>query len=360
MSRINKIRAALKTAKIDAFVVTYLPGIRYLTGFSGSNATLIIQPNKLTFITDGRYEEQIKTELFDLANLKKIVERDVWKVVKDNNLFKSAQTIGFQSVHATYASVETMKKELKELKLKFKPVGNIVENVTMIKTPDEVANIKKAADLAAKVYDYILGFVKPGMRETEIAAEISYVGRKFGSEGDAFDIIVASGERGALPHGRASDKKVKKGELITLDFGCIYNGFNSDMTRTFALGKPGKFQKEIFDLVLRAEIAGIEAVKAGINIRALDAVSRKIIEDAGYGKEFNHSLGHGLGIDVHESPGLSFRAPEKDVLLENSVITIEPGIYVAGKCGVRVEDDVLVTKNGCEILTTAPKELIVV
>lgn len=355
MDRIKALRSLLRQHNVDAFIVTHLPHIRYLTGFSGSNAVLIVMPRSLFFFTDGRYTEQIKTELYPLPRLKTFIERDVWQYVSDNSLLGNVGKVGFEAEHTTFAAVERMKKKLKPAKLV--PLSGLPEEITVPKTADEVQHIKKAADLAARVYDYILNFVKPGMRENEVAAEISYQAKKLGSEGDAFDIIVASGPRGALPHGHASTKKLKKGELVTLDFGCIVNGFNSDMTRTFALGKPKALHKKVFDIVLEAEQAAVAAVRAGINAKELDAVARNIISEAGYGDNFTHSLGHGLGIKVHENPGISFRS-EKTSIPEGSVITIEPGIYISDECGVRIEDDVHVTADGCTVLTTAPRELI--
>lgn len=357
MDRIKQLRSLFKQHNIDAFLVTHLPHIRYLTGFSGSNATLLVLPRALYFFTDGRYTEQIRTELFPLPKLKTFIERDVWQAVRDKGLLAKATRVGFEADHTTFAAVERMKKLLKPAKLF--PQQGLLEQITVPKTDEEVLHIKKAADIAAKVYDYILNFVKPGMRENEVAAEISYQAKKYGSEGDAFDIIVASGPRGALPHGHASTKKLKKDELITLDFGCIVNGFNSDMTRTFALGKPKPLHKKVYDIVLEAEQAAVEAIYAGMNAKELDAVARNIIEKAGYGDNFTHSLGHGLGIKVHENPGISHRS-EKTTIPAGAVITIEPGIYIPDVCGVRIEDDVHVTATGYTVLTTSPRHLLIV
>lgn len=357
MDRLQQLRAKIRANDLDAFIITKLAHIRYLTGFSGSNAVVIIMPRSVYFFTDGRYTEQVKTELLPLPRLKTFIERDVWGYVAKHNLLKDAERVGFEADAVSFATAESIKKTIKPTKML--PFSGWLEEITMPKTDEEAAEIKKAADLTAKVYEYILGFVKPGMRESEVAAEISYQGRKLGAEGDAFDIIVASGPRGALPHGRASDKKLKKGELVTLDFGFTVNGFNSDMTRTFAIGKPKPFDKKIYEIVLEAENAAIDAVHAGVNAKELDAVARRIIENAGYGENFNHSLGHGLGINVHENPGISFRA-DKVSIPEHCVITIEPGIYIPDVCGVRIEDDVRVTATGCTVLTTSPKELIIV
>lgn len=357
MDRLQQVRAKMRTNELDAFIITNLAHIRYMTGFSGSNAVVIIMPRSVYFFTDGRYTEQIKTELKPLARLKTFIERDVWGYVAQHNLLKDAARVGFESDHVSFAVADHIKKTIKPTKLV--PFRGWLEEITAPKTDEEVGHIKAAADITAKVYEYILGFVKPGMREDEVAAEISYQGRKLGAERDAFDIIVASGPRGALPHGRASSKKLKKGELITLDFGFAVNGFNSDMTRTFALGKPKPAHKKVYDIVLEAENAAIAAVRAGINAKVLDAVARDIIANAGFGENFTHSLGHGLGINVHEHPGISFRS-DKVFIQEHCVITIEPGIYISDECGVRIEDDVRVTADGCTVLTSSPKELIIV
>jgi len=357
MDRLQQLRAKIRANELDAFIITSLAHIRYLTGFSGSNAIVVIMPRSVYFFTDGRYTEQIKTELKPLPRLKTFIERDVWGYVAQHNLLKDAVRVGFEADHVSFATADSIKKSLKPIKLL--PCKGWLEQITAPKTDEEAGYIKKAADITATVYDYILNFVKPGMRENEIAAEISYQGRKLGAEHDAFEVIVASGPRGALPHGHASDKKLKKGELVTLDFGFAVNGFNSDMTRTFALGKPKPEHKKIYNIVLEAESTAIEAVHAGINAKVLDAVARDIIEKAGYGENFTHSLGHGLGINVHEQPGISFRS-DKVVIPEHCVITIEPGIYVPDVCGVRIEDDVRVTASGCTVLTSSPKELIIV
>jgi Xaa-Pro aminopeptidase len=264
--------------------------------------------------------------------------------------------LGFQEGYMTVAGLESARKKLK--KVAMEKTGSLVTDLTLAKTPEEIGHIRKAANIAAKVYQEILAMAKPGMRENEIAMEISYLGKKFGSSGDAFDIIVASGPRGALPHGRASTKKLRKGELVTLDFGCIYNGFNSDMTRTFALGKPSDEARKIYDIVLESEQKGVRAARAGITGKALDDVCRDHIVDAGYGEAFGHSTGHGLGIEVHEMPMVSARGEQ--LLAENMVVTIEPGIYLPGRCGVRIEDDVAITPTGCRVLTSAPRELIIV
>lgn len=354
-SRISRLRSELKARSLDAILITHLPHIRYICGFSGSSGVLLVTLKKAYFFTDFRYQEQMAAEL--VPGVEGIIDRAPYERMVADKLVTPGMSIGFQESYMSVGQLETLKKQFK--KIKFEKTGTVVNTLTATKTAEEIANIKKAADIASKVFKDILAIAKPGVRENELAAEMSYLGRKYGSEGDAFDIIVASGPRGALPHGRASTKKIKKGEMVTLDFGCIYNGFNSDMTRTFAVGNPSDEARKIYDIVLRAQKKGVAAARAGITAKALDDACRNVIADAGFGKEFGHSTGHGLGIEVHETPAVAGRST--DVFLEpGNIVTIEPGIYIPNRCGVRIEDDVVINDGGCTVLTKAPKELIIV
>lgn len=354
-SRITRLRSELKARSLDAILITHLPHIRYISGFSGSSGVLLVTLKKAYFFTDFRYQEQMAQEL--VADVKGLIVRAPYETMIADKLLTPGMSVGFQDSYMTVGTLDTVKKQFRKIKLE--KTGSLVNSLTAIKTPEEIASVKKAADIAAKVYKDILGIAKPGLRENELAMEISYIGRRYGSEGDAFDIIVASGPRGALPHGRASTKKIKKGEMVTLDFGCIYNGFNSDMTRTFAVGNPNDEARKIYDIVLRAQKKGVAAARAGITAKALDDACRDVIAEAGYGAEFGHSTGHGLGIEVHEVPAVAARSTE--VLLEpGNIVTIEPGIYIPNRCGVRIEDDVVINDGGCTVLTKAPKDLIIV
>lgn len=354
-SRLRQLRAALKHQELDAVLVTHLPHVRYLSGFSGSSGMLLVTARRAVFFTDFRYQEQAADELE--AGIKASITRNPLDQMLSEKLVERGMSLGFQDAYLTVAALESYKKRLRGVKLR--PTGDMVRDLTMVKTPEEIAKIKKAAQIADKVYKDILGWVRPGMREDQVAAEISYRGRGYGSEGDAFDIIVASGPRGALPHGRASSKKIKKGELVTLDFGCIYQGFNSDMTRTFAVGNPSDQAREIYEIVLRAQKAGVKAARAGMTGKELDDVCRDIITEAGYGDQFGHSTGHGLGIEVHEMPAVAGRGNDQR-LEQNMVVTIEPGIYIPGSCGVRIEDDVVIGTSGSTILNKSPKQLVIV
>jgi Xaa-Pro aminopeptidase len=358
--RISELREQCSKHSIGALLVSHVPHVAYLTGFSGSSALFIITPQELHFLTDGRYGEQAKTELAHLPEIQIHIEREWWKYVTEQGLTRGAKAVGFEAAHVSVLGWEAMKKHFSEkFHAELKPLAGILERVVMRKTREEVDSIKAAADIAAKVYDHVMQTTKLGMTENDIAAEVAYVSKKLGSEGEGFETIVASGVRGALPHGRATAKPLQAGELITLDFGCRVNGFYSDMTRTYALGEPSEFDCSIYNLVLEANNASIHAARGGIKAAELDAVARTIIKNAGYEKEFEHGLGHGLGKEVHEKPSVSWRFPD-DVAPTGAVITIEPGVYIPNKCGVRIEDDVWLTDTGCEVLTSAPKELIVV
>ena len=356
-TRLKKLRSALKKNNLDAIIVSHMPDVRYISGFSGSAGTLYVTKKKAVLLTDGRYEIQAADEVH--KGVEVLIDRAHLKRLKNEKLVKKGMTVGFQHQYVSVAAYEGMKKIFKK-KVRFKGERGIVRGLTAIKTEEEVGYIRKAANITARVYRDILEIVKPGMRENEVAAEMSWLGRHYGSEGDAFDTIVASGPRSALPHGRASAKKLQKGELVTLDFGCIYNGFNSDMTRTFALGEPGEEARKIYDIVYNAEREGVKQARAGMSAKELDGVCRTIIDDAGYKDEFSHSTGHGLGIEVHEFPGVSQRMPDEVKLKEGMVVTIEPGIYLDGQFGVRIEDDVVIQKDGCRELTSPSRKLIVV
>jgi len=346
----------MRKRSLDAVIVSHLPHVRYLSGFSGSAGFLLVLPRRALLVTDARYTEQATNEVGRNASCF-IWSRAPYRELLEDGVIAPGMIVGFQEASTTVAQLEAMKQALKKVKLI--GTGNLVRDLTLVKTDDEVASIARAAALADRVYRDALEMVRPGMREDRLAAEMSYRGRLYGSEDDAFDIIVASGTRGALPHGRASSKKIRKGELVTLDFGCTVNGFHSDMTRTFAVGRPTPEARKIYDVVLESEQRGVAAARAGMTNHALDEVCRMIIRDAGYGAEFGHGTGHGLGLDVHEAPGVSYKA-EATTLLAGMVVTIEPGIYLPGRLGVRIEDDVLITSTGRRVLTRSPRELIVV
>ncbi len=357
MARLVKLQRTVRDHGLDALVITHLPNIHYLIGFSGSNGILVVPAQgKPHFFTDFRYKAQCKVEV---AGAKiSIVDRNqtLLDSIAEKQLFSDFDAVGFEENHMPYWVYDFIRKKFRHLKLVAKK--ELVESMTMIKTEDEIEMIMKAAEIGDKVFAKVIELIKPGLSENDISAEISYWTRKFGAEGDAFEIIVASGERSALPHGHATDKKLKKGEFITLDFGCRYKGFNSDMTRTVALGKVSPELMKIYDVVKTAQERAIEKARPGMNGREVDSVARDYITLHGFGSKFGHGTGHGLGIEVHEIPVISQRG-ERFMLEPNQVFTIEPGIYVEGLGGVRIEDDVIVRADHVEVINKSPKELLV-
>jgi len=337
----------------DVFYITHIPNIRYLTGFSGSSAFTAITKNNKYFVTDFRYEKQSAEQVIGFEISINYQSLDELKKIFESENVKSA---AFESTRLTVDKLEKLNMALPYVK--FIPAAEKIEKFTMCKLHTEIETIKKAVDITDKTFNKILTIIKPGMSEKDVSAEITYWHKKFGADKDAFDPIVASGTRGAYPHGIASDKKIKTGEMVTLDFGCVYNGFCSDLTRTIAVGDPSDEMKKVYRIVLDAQMKAIEHARAGVSTIELDNAARGYIKSKGYGEKFGHGLGHGLGIEVHEIPSVSQRMDMK--IPDDVVLTIEPGIYIEGIGGVRIEDDVLIKNGGCEVLNKANKELIII
>src|ERR1035437_7233431 len=328
MARLAKLQKIVKDRGLDALLVSHLPHIQYLINYTGSNGLLIVPAQgKPHFFTDFRYKAQVKTEVIG-AKIS-IVERDrnIQDALVERQLFSDYDSLGFEKQHISYVLFDFLRTKFRHVKLV--PETEVVEKLTVIKSEDEILMMKTAAEITDKVFETVTNLIKPGMTEREVAAEISYHTRLLGGERDAFDIIVASGERSALPHGAASDKKLRKGELVTMDFGCVYRGFNSDFTRTVALGRVSTELQKIYEIVRVAQQRTIDKLHAGMNAREVDTIARDYITLHGYGSKFGHSTGHGLGIEVHELPSLNQRG-ERYKLEPNQVITIEPGIYLDG------------------------------
>lgn len=354
MTRIDELRSKFDNKGIDAFLVRKLPNVRYLSGFSGSAGTLLITRSKNFFISDFRYKTQSATEVdkgFEIIIYVQNSLNFLKGIIQENGLKK----IGFEADFVTFAEANLLKRDFPEAE--FVPMENTVESITVKKNAAEIELTRKAVDITDKVFLELLNIIKPGITERQVAAHISFYHKMFGADGDSFDAIVAAGERSAFPHARPTDRMINQGELVKLDFGCTCSGMKSDMTRTIAIGKIPDECTKIYEIVREAQKRALESVKAGMHARAVDAVARDFIKENGFGNNFGHGLGHGLGYDIHEKPALNERA--EYVLEENNIITIEPGIYVEGLGGVRIEDDVIVTKEGCEILNKSPKELIV-
>lgn len=352
ISRIQKANALVRKNKVDIMLISNLTNIRYLSGFSGSNALLVLAPPKAYFLTDFRYTVQARKEVKNSQVI--IAERELISELIKLPCFKKKVKVGFESVYMTVKTLEQIKELIS--RAVFAPVENLVESILIVKDNAEINRIKKAVKITDTAFSRILDMIKPGVKERDLSLELNYQMIKMGADGPAFDFIVASGQRSSMPHGKASDRKIKKGDLITFDFGCYYEGYSSDMTRTVVLGKAGEKQKKIYNIVLKAQLAAIDAARAGISAKELDSVARDVINKEGYGDNFGHGLGHGLGLEVHSAPVVSQRS--QDILASGHVITIEPGIYIPNWGGVRIEDNVMITQNGCKNFTKSPKELI--
>jgi len=354
LQRVAALRKGLQKKKLDAFIISHLPNIQYLTGFTGSNCLLLITDDASIFLTDFRYNEQIQSEV--TADEKIIGKGSLIEFAAKKKIFQNYKRIGFEEDYLSVTDFETLEKAIGKKRLV--ATQNSVEKLRSVKDGQEIGLIAKAVEISDSVFKKILGILKPGISELDISAEISYLHKKLGAEGDAFEVIVASGERGALPHGRASEKKIASGEFVTLDFGCVYRGYHSDMTRTAAVGTPTDEMKKVYKIVFDAQRKAVESMKEKVSAKKIDSAARNYIASQGYGKYFGHSLGHGVGLEIHEHLRLSQTG--KNILQAGNVVTVEPGIYLPKKFGVRIEDIVVVRSNGAETLTTSSKELIVV
>ncbi len=350
--RIEKVREILKKNGLDGLIVTKQQNWQYLSGFTGTNAALIITTGDQYLVTDFRYLEQAAEQAggFHIIKPFALVEDAVVDQVKKLGLGR----LGFEDDNLTYHLYSTYKEKLPGVELV--PLHETVENVRRVKDQGEIASLRKAAGITDEAFDYILEIIGPGVREVDIALEIEYFIKKKGAQKSAFDIIVASGPRAALPHGVATDKKIQAGEFIVLDFGAVVDGYHADMTRTIILGRPSQQHCRIYDLVLRAQERALEAIKPGVKCSAVDLAARDLISVEGYGANFGHGLGHSVGLEIHEKPG--FTPKDETILQPGMVLTVEPGIYLSGWGGVRIEDLVLVTGDGIEILSKSPKNLI--
>jgi Xaa-Pro aminopeptidase len=349
--RLEALREAMKRLRLTALLVTAGVNVRYLTGFSGSHGLCLITLTDQFLLTDGRYKDQAPLEVRDCSIV--VAKESLLNALAERKLIPARARIGFESQHISLAEFENLRTLMPGRQ--FVPTISIVEDLAAVKDSEELESIRTAVRITDRVFLKVLSSVRSGIRECDLAAEISYWHRKYGAEGDAFEPIVASGARGALPHARASSNRIKRGEVIVLDMGCRFRGYNSDLTRTVAVGEPPGELKKAYQIVYDAQRKAIAAVRQGQPARRIDNVARTHIRKSGYGRYFTHSLGHGLGIDVHEPLRLSSRSTA--VLRTGNVVTIEPGIYIPGVGGVRVEDVIVVTDNGCEVLTTSPKQL---
>jgi Xaa-Pro aminopeptidase len=341
--------------EIEVFLVTNLKNLNYLTGFDGEGFALIGVSGKNYLLTDSRYTEQAQKESPDFKILTDEPKKKNARILALKKIIAKSKIkkIAFESNNLSYANFKKYSESFESIE--FLPTENIIEQIRMIKDKEEIIKMKKAAQITTVSLKEVFEIIKPGVRELDIASELAYTMRKKGAQKESFDIIVVSGKRSSLVHGKPSEKKIVGGELIIIDVGANYQSYNSDITRTVIMGKENEKQKEIFSIVSEAQKKALEFLKPGVKCKEVDSVARDIIVKKGYGEYFGHGLGHGVGLDIHELPRVSFN--DDTVLLPGMVITIEPGIYLPEVGGVRIEDSVLITEEGYEILTWFPKIL---
>lgn len=343
-----------KLCSDEAFIVYYGPNRFYLTGFNSSAGVVVITPKGASFIIDFRYYEKAKRLV---KGCDVILTDKIWQQITE--ILKKDQIRKVYAENRTISLLEfaALKKFLNQFEISEDTLmDDYIYSLRSVKNADELRLMRQAQALTDETFEYILDYIRPGKTEKSIALEMEFYMRRHGSEGVAFDSIVVSGENSSLPHGTPTDRIVRQGDFITMDFGAVIGGYCADMTRTVAVGEISEKQKLVYDTVLNAQLEALKQIKAGKVCKDIDAVARDIIDNAGFKGCFGHSLGHSLGIEVHESPGFNLR--DNTVLQKGMVLSVEPGIYLEKEFGVRIEDVIIVTENGCEDITKSPKELI--
>lgn len=351
LTKLSGIRHYLKEENLDGLLITSPFNRRYITGFTGSAGIVLVTETDALFVTDFRYIEQAEREA---ANFEIIEHKgNIVAEIEKQRARLQINRLGFEAEHLTMAQYIDFKETIQAELLVTK---GVIEKMRQIKTDEEVEILRKAAKIADDAFEHILNYIKPGVREIEIANELEYFMRKQGATESSFDTIVASGVRSSLPHGVASEKAIEQGELVTLDFGALYKGYCSDITRTVAVGDVSDELRNIYDIVLAAQEKAVANIRVGMTGKEADALTRDYITEKGYGDYFGHSTGHGIGLEIHEGPALASRS---DTILEkNMVVTVEPGIYIPQVGGCRIEDDIVLTENGNERLTMSSKQFI--
>ena len=359
LARQAKLREHLATTRFDGLLISHLPNIRYLCGFTGSAGLLLVEEAGSVFFTDVRYDIQAHEEV--KASKVVIARKAVMQAIGDHlgrrRRRRKAWNIGIEAEHFTVADKKRFAK-LTPSGVALKDAPPIVERARMVKDQDELQRTRAAVTLGAKLFDRAVEVLRPGLKEVDVAAEMELAARRAGAEAMSFPTIIASGPRSALPHGRASEQQIRAGGFVVCDFGVILSGYCSDQTRTVWVGPVSEDARRAYDAVREAQQAAIEAVQPGIPVGEVDAAARKALQKAGLGRYFTHSTGHGVGLEIHESPRVANGQPE--ILQPGMVITIEPGVYFPGKWGVRIEDMVAVTPGGCEVLTPTSKDFLAV
>ena len=349
----EKITKVLEELSLDGVLISNGYNMRYISGFSGATGYLFLSQKRNIILTDFRYtiQAQSESEGFDIIE---VTGGDYSSVLKDLLDGENVKCLGFEDQDMLFASYSKLKEALIEIEMV--PVGDRISTLRSIKTKEELEYIEKAESIGDIAFSKILDIIKPGMTELEVAAHLEFLMKTNGADGLSFDSIIASGINSSMPHATPSAKKIEIGDFVTMDFGCIYKGYCSDMTRTIVIGKASEEQKKVYNTVLEAQMASLEFIKEGYLGKEVDAVARNIIYKAGYEGCFGHGLGHSVGLEIHENPRLS--PTEEGIILANMTETIEPGIYIKGFGGVRIEDLVAVTENGCVNYAHSTKHLI--
>jgi Xaa-Pro aminopeptidase len=365
-ARIRRLQVLLSNASLDSLLVTHLPNIRYLTGFTGSSAAVLVDEQRCIIFTDGRYrsqaQEEVKGAKIVIAPKSPLVAAAEWflklpRARVSGSRAKSPLLVGIESESMSAAARDRVAVQLKG-KARLRPAPQFIELARMVKDAAEIGRIRQAVELGASLFKVATKKIRPRVTEVEIAGTMEYAARRSGADGVAFPTILASGTRSAIIHGRASQARIPARGFVVCDFGVILAGYCSDQTRTFHVGKPTADARHLYASVLEAQQAAIEAVRPGATAADVDAAARNVLKRRKLDRYFTHSTGHGLGLEIHEAPRLALGQAQK--LESGMVITIEPGAYVPGKWGVRIEDVVLVTSAGCEVLTPTGKDLIVI
>jgi Xaa-Pro aminopeptidase len=356
--RLKELRSRLMEERLDGLLVTSLPNIRYLCGFTGSSAALVVTPKTAFFFTDGRYTAQARDEVSGA----KIEIKQKAALAAAGEFLAAEKTrqpkkVGVEAEHLSLLDGQRLKKTA-GAKVRLRPVAGLVEGQREVKDGEEIERIRQAVNLGSSLFEVALKAIKPGVAEAEVAAKMEYAARQAGAEAMSFETIIAAGERSALPHGRASSARIPAQGFVVCDFGVILAGYCSDMTRTVHVGTPSQGAREMYEAVREAQQAAVEAVKPGAGVGEVDRAARNVLKKKGLGRYFTHSTGHGVGLEIHEPPRIA--TGQSESLEPGMVITIEPGVYVPGRGGVRIEDMVVVTDQGCEVLTATPKELITI
>ncbi len=350
--RLERLRHEMNKQGIPAFLITHPINRKYMTGFTGSSGIALVTQEKAVLFTDFRYMTQApqQAQYFEVIEHQQNVIHSILSTLHQWDI----KSLGFEEQHVTYKEYSSYSKQLVGIELH--STHQIVEMIRQIKDDFELRILQEAADLADQTFTHILNYIKPGVSERKIALELEFFMRNHGATSSSFEIIVASGERSALPHGTASERILQNNEFVKLDFGAYYKGYCSDLTRTIVLGRPQAKHQEIYNIVLEAQQHALECIRPGMTGREADALTRDVIKRYGYNDYFGHGTGHGIGMEIHEEPRLSIKSETE--LMPGMTVTVEPGIYLPSFGGVRIEDDIVITEKGVKLLTHSTKELI--